>query len=241
MKNSKTMATQTVNQSQKLVSEQWRVKLQKTLEFCNKIISGKSDLAQVERKLTIEESFNQPIINAVFKGENGGTGFSVIRILVDRFINSFGFSTKMTSDQLDMITVDTFDKFGHESLVDIILFFKMARSGNFGHTDRGVDSNLIFGKWFPMYLEKKSLARERNYSDNKEKVKNISVSIKDVEITYRKNMIQKLKKNESAFIDDFTKNMDRQVLEDTIDSWSNHSEMKKHVTMLKLKRRTIKS
>jgi hypothetical protein len=35
--------------------------------------------------------------------------------------------------------------------------------------------------------------------------------------------------------------MDRQVLEDTIDSWSKHSEMKKYVTLLKLKRRTIKN
>ena len=37
------------------------------------------------------------------------------------------------------------------------------------------------------------------------------------------------------------KNMDRQVLEDTIDSWLKHSEMKKYVTLLKLKRRTIKN
>ena len=224
-----------------MVSEQWRVKLEKTLEFSFKIINGNANLAQVERKLKIEETFSQPIINSVFKGEYGSTGFSVIRILVDRFINSFGFSTKMTPDQLDMITVDTFDAFGHETLVDVVLFFKMARSGKFGDTHRGVDSNLIFGKWFPLYMEKKSLARERVYEDNKQTRKDISISMESVEITYRKTMAKKLKENESAFIDNFTKNMDRQVLEDTIHTWGNHAELKKHIAVLKLKRRTIKA
>jgi len=35
--------------------------------------------------------------------------------------------------------------------------------------------------------------------------------------------------------------MDRQVLEDTIDSWSKDPEMKNYVTLLKFKRRTIKA
>ena len=54
-------------------------------------------------------------------------------------------------------------------------------------------------------------------------------------------MIQELEKNKFDFIDKYTKNMDRQVLEDTIDSWLKHSEMKKYVSLLKLKRRTIKN
>jgi len=217
------------------------VKLEKTLEFSIKIINGNADLAQVERKLKIEETFSQPIINSVFKGDHGSTGFTVIRVLVDRFISSFGFSTKMTPDQLDMITVDTFDSFGHESLVDVIIFFKMARSGKFGETNRGVDSNLIFGKWFPMYLDKKADLREKEYQKTKEERNAISVSMADVEISYRRNMAHKLKENDTLFIDNFTKNMDRQMLEDTINHWDSQSDLKKHVTMLKLKRRTIKA
>jgi len=62
----------------------------------------------------------------------------------------------------------------------------------------------------------------------------------DIQISYRKKMIQELEKNKLAFIDKYTKNMDRQVLEDTIDSWSKDPEMKNYVTILKLKRRTIK-
>tara|TARA_B100000767_G_C19327200_1_gene354120 strand:- start:38 stop:259 length:222 start_codon:yes stop_codon:yes gene_type:complete len=69
----------------------------------------------------------------------------------------------------------------------------------------------------------------------------IPISTDDVQISYRKKMIQELEKNKFDFIDKYTKNMDRQVLEDTIDSWLKHSEMKKYVTLLKLKRRTIKN
>ena len=67
------------------------------------------------------------------------------------------------------------------------------------------------------------------------------ISTDDIQISYRKKMIQELEKNKLAFIDKYTKNMDRQVLEDTIDSWSKDPEMKNYVTILKLKRRTIKA
>ena len=67
------------------------------------------------------------------------------------------------------------------------------------------------------------------------------ISTDDIQISYRKKMIQELEKNKLAFIDKYTKNMDRQVLEDTIDSWSKDPEMKNYVTLLKLKRRTIKN
>lgn len=212
----------------------------RTLAFSTKIINGSADLAQVERKLTIVQTFSQPIINSVFKDENGSLGFVVVRILVDRFINSFGFSSKMSKDQLDMIAVDTIDRFGYETLIDVILFFKMACSGFFGHTDRGVDSNLIFGKWFPLYLEKKASEREKFYKEQKEQLINHIPDLKAVKITYRKTMLKTLEKDQHAYIDKITKNMDRQLLEDTIDSWEKHSDMKKHISILKLKRRTIK-
>ena len=99
---------------------------------------------------------------------------------------------------------------------------------------------MIFGDWYLKYLEKKALLREENYLAKKNERKSIPISTDDVQISYRKKMIQELEKNKFDFIDKHTKNMDRQVLEDTIDSWLKHSEMKKYVTLLKLKRRTIK-
>jgi len=190
--------------------------------------------------LKMNQTFSQPTIKSVFKGKNSPIGFSVIKILVNRFLNSFGFSTKMNSEQIDSLTVDTLELFAYESLVDVIVFFKMARTGKFGTTNRGVDSNLIFGDWFLKYLEKKAALREENYLAKKNERKSMPISTDDIQISYRKKMIQELEKNKLAFIDKYTKNMDRQVLEDTIDSWSKDPEMKNYVTILKLKRRTIK-
>jgi hypothetical protein len=42
------------------------------------------------------------------------------------------------------------------------------------------------------------------------------------------------------YINDFTKNMDRQMLEDTITSWSKDPELKNQVHLLKIKRLEIK-
>lgn len=220
----------------------WKVKSEKTLDFSKKIIAGKGNLAQVERGLTIEKSLSQPTLNTVFSGNNGSIGFAVVKVLVTRFLDSFGFSNKPSDTQIEMITVDTLDSFGYESLVDVILFFKMARSGKFGETQRGVDSNLIFGKWFPIYLDKKAEIREKKHQEFKEtqKVKN-TVSLEQVENTYKKALLKKLTEKRQEFVVDFTKSMDRQMLEDTINHWDKDKELKNYVTMLKMQRRVIKN
>lgn len=184
-------------------------------------------------------------MNNVFSKDNSQIGFSLVRVLVTRFINSFGFSTKMNDEQLDMITVDTLDAFGYESIVDVILFFKMARSGKFGETNRGVDSNLIFGKWFPLYLEKKAEVREAEHQKKKEDQKlKENFSIDKVEITYKKALTKKIKvlneEKRTEYINKTTKNMDRQMLEDTIKTWESDLELKKYVDLLKMKRKEIK-
>ncbi|MDB0600068.1 hypothetical protein PL373_02630 [Tenacibaculum maritimum] len=63
--------------------------------------------------------------------------------------------------------------------------------------------------------------------------------MKDVYITYKQAMLRRLKQQEKEYINDFTKNMDRQILEDTIVSWSNDKELLPYVKLLKKKRRTI--
>jgi hypothetical protein len=223
------------------MKKQLIVKQQETLSLSNNILDNKISIAQFEMGLNLSTTLSKPTIRSIFKEENASVGFSVVKVLVTRFMNSFGFSTKLSEDNIEMITVDTLDNFGYESLEDIILFFKMARTGKFGETNRGVDSNLIFGKWFPMYLDKKAEIRERKHNEKKQESKNQnSISISDVEITYRKTMLKKLKINTENFIVDYTKNMDRQMLEDTINHWNKDEELKNYVTLLKLQRRTIK-
>lgn len=191
--------------------------------------------------LTIQKTFDKALIKSVFKGEAGQIGFSVVNVLVTRFIDSFGFSTKLNPVQIETLTVDILENFQYESLEDIIIFLKMARTGKFGSTGRGVDANLILGDWFPKYLDQKAELREQNYQ--KDKMQN-SDSSHAVELYYAKLKKEKEQKanDEKAKIeiDEMIKNMDRQMIEDTIRDWERKPEMSNYLGYLKYKRQNIK-
>ena len=59
------------------------------------------------------------LIKSVFKGDAGQIGFSVVNVLVTRFIDSFGFSTKLNPTQIETLTVDILENFQYETLEDI--------------------------------------------------------------------------------------------------------------------------
>lgn len=136
----------------------------------------------------MKETFENSSLRSTFKGDNAQIAFSVVKILVERFIDSFGFSTKMSGTQIETLTVDTLEKFSFETLHDIILFFKMARNGQFGSTNRGVDSNLIYGDWYPKYLEQKSIEREKILQKEKDIHNKSVLSIEDVKKAYNSRL-----------------------------------------------------
>lgn len=216
---------------------------QKKLEvlgFSKQVSNNTSLITQSERSLKIEDSLTQPAVRSVFKGDNGDIGYSFFYILITRFVDSFGFSTKLNTTQLETLTIDALDHFSYESVVDAILFFKMARSGKFGTTNRGLDSNLIFGTWFPLYLELKADAREVFLKKQKENLKNESVSIESVQKHYKECLKGDFKKKCKKRIDELTKDFDRQMLEDFITDWEKDETKKPFLKMLKAKRRDIK-
>ena len=212
-----------------------------TLDLAKNIVAGSVSVSVIEIGLTIDKNLDKPVIRGLFKNENGQIGFAVVKVLVNRFIDSFGFSTKLSESQLEVLTVDTLEKFSYDSLEDIILFFKLARSGTFGTTKRGVDSNLIFGEWFPIYMEMKAEAREREYIKNKKTITESTLTIEDV-----KNSYEKIKPNNSfrdrvlIYIDKITEGINRLELEDLIQAWSEDEQKKPYLRELKAKRQTIK-
>jgi hypothetical protein len=228
-------------QTQKSLSTHIIAKQQKTLDLSKNIIAGTVSIAPVEMQLTIQQTFDKALIKSVFKGEAGQIGFSVVNVLVTRFIDSFGFSTKLNPTQIETLTVDILENFQYETLEDIIIFLKMARTGKFGSTGRGVDSNLILGDWFPKYLDKKAEIREQNYQVEKTEF----ISNNSAVDLYYKN-IQKKKEQKKIFdnmisdIDKMVLNMDRTMLEETILDWSKKDEMKPYLDYLKRKRLIIK-
>lgn len=206
------------------------------------IISGAANLAFIEMGLSISKTFENSSIRSVFKGENGQIGYSVVNVLVKRFIDSFGFATKMNESQIETLTVDTLEKFSYETLQDIILFFKMARTGQFGSTGRGVDSNLIYGDWYPKYLELKSIEREKIIQKEQEQFKNNQVSIEDVKNHYKKleNKNVFFVDKVIAYVEKITEGINREQLENLIEEWMNDPQKKPYVYHLNKKRLTIK-
>lgn len=206
------------------------------------IISGTANLAFIEMGLSISKTFENSSIRSVFKGDNGQIGYSVVNVLVKRFIDSFGFATKMNESQIETLTVDTLEKFSYETLLDIILFFKMARTGQFGSTGRGVDSNLIYGDWYPKYLELKSIEREKIIQKEQEQFKANQVSIEDVKKHYEKleNKNVFFVDRVIAYVEKITEGINREQLEKLIEEWMNDPQKKPYVYQLNKKRLTIK-
>lgn len=206
------------------------------------IIQGTANLSFIEMGLSISKTFENSSIRSVFKGDNGQIGYSVVNVLVKRFIDSFGFATKMNESQIETLTVDTLEKFSYETLQDIILFFKMARTGQFGSTGRGVDSNLIYGDWYPKYLELKSIEREKIIQKEQDSFKSNTLSIDDVKEHYKKLENKKVFFVDKviAYVERITEGINREQLEILIEEWMNDPQKKPYVYHLNKKRLTIK-
>lgn len=225
----------------KYSQQQLQAKLARTLDLSKEIISGSAQLPMIEMNLNIKNTLELPLIRSVFKNENGPIGFAVVNVLVNRFLDSFGFSTKPSKTIIEAITVDTLENFSYETLEDIILFFKMCRQGAFGITTKGLDSNFIYGEWFPKYMEKKAEIREAEYVKNKN---SNNSSVNNFEEYYKSRQEIKNKeasKKQTEFeIDEMVKNMDRQILEDTIVDWEKKPEMLPYLDYLRKKRLEVK-
>lgn len=194
----------------------------------------------LENSYSISNALEKPVVRNIFKTpEQIQLAFGVVGVVVQRFFDSLGFSTKVNPVQVEIITSDTIEYFKYETLDDIVLFFKYCRQGKFGSTHRGVDSNLIFGEWFPKYMELKATERESlKEQEKKEHIKSDKENI--VYKHYEKVAYQKYLKEQQLKIqieiDDMVKSMDKQMLEDTISDWSNKPELSEYLKYLKTKR-----
>ena len=82
---------------------------------------------------------------------------------------------------------------------------------------------------FKIFREK-STPKRRKLSSIKNERKSIPISTDDVQISYRKKMIQKLEKNKFDFIDKYTKNMVSGVLK-CYNFRETMNFIKKHLTL----------
>lgn len=197
-------------------------------------------LLMLESELEIKQTLNAVNIRKLASVIDRVNVIKALTYLTTRLANSFNVGKNLSLEQSTIIAIDLFEIFAYESLEDVLLMYKMVRQGKIGDgKDFKLDSQNIFHKWVPAYLELKAEAREAEVLRQKKEFNRINevISLEDVRKTYEKlSRPQRIK----DYIDDATQGFDRQMLEDLILSWSYMPEMKELLPELKKKRLTIK-
>lgn len=213
---------------------------QETLSLSKQVASGQVSVIALEREVSLATAVKSITLRSAFKGADG-VAYSIVHLLCKRFLEAFTFSTKLQTYQVESFTVDTLEAFEYESLDDVVVFFKMARTGKFGAAKKGIDSNLVFGEWLPQYLEQKAEVREQIKHQERNQHKRYNEQVQDFYTKHKKQQQkQRQHKRVLDYIDEITANMDRQMLEDTIISWQKNPKTVPYVRLLKKKRLTIK-
>lgn len=204
------------------------------------------ELLMLEKNMNLPKAIDGTKIKKLEQELGELTMVKIITYLLMRFSESFNVSKKLTDGQAPLIAVDIIEKYPYETIEDVILLLKQVRQGIIGDgKDYKLDGQNILNKWFPEYLEKKYTEVERQQKQlQNDSLKMSPGEIHPVTLYYQKQRQQKLQKEKDAEmkpeIDEMLKNMDRQMLEDTIIDWEKRDDLKHWVAYLKSKRPHIK-
>jgi len=200
----------------------------------------------LEKNMNLQKAIDGTRINKLEKTLGEINMVKVVTYLLMRFSESFNVGKNITNTQAPLIAIDIIEKYPYETIEDLVLLLKQVRQGIIGDgKDYKLDGQNILNKWFPEYLEKKYIEFERI----KKQENVISQDEKDlrsnaVNQIYAKRKEQQIKKDREETakkeIDEMVKNMDRQMLEDTIASWEKQPEMQPFLDYLRQKRLVVK-
>lgn len=138
-----------------------------TLQQCSENDKkGFLQLAKVEQTLTVQKSLEAgELIQTLAKDNKLAVITQIIRI-IEYFQELVNVSKKMENFQIQVLAGDLLDRFGGDTLEDIILMFKMARRGEFGQIYR-LDGMVVMD-FVEKYLDFKAQERERLYRKEKD-------------------------------------------------------------------------
>lgn len=120
----------------------------------------------MESGLTLTKSLQEGTQIFSLKREDEGALTKTVYLIVKRFQSLVNVGKPMNDDQMITLASDLIESFQYgETLEDIMLFFKMARKGEFGQFHR-LDQVVIMG-WLPSFLDRKAEAREKLISQEK--------------------------------------------------------------------------
>jgi hypothetical protein len=200
-------------------------------------------LGVYEAELTIEKALNGTGLRILGKTIGVSNLTTIIVFLINRLSSNFNVGRKFTPEQAVVMAIDLIDVFGFETLEDVMLLFKMARTGRIGDgRDFKLDSQTVFHKWIPEYLELKVDLRERLHNREKQLIKETDLTIEDVKKAYEKAKSTPQKREDAlnAQIDELTEGFNREQLEALIVKWEADLSKKKIIRYLYKKRLTIK-
>ena len=199
-------------------------------------------LAFYEKQMTLEKAIGGTTLKKLEKTINEENLTILIVFLINRLSSNFNVGRKFTGDQAVMMAIDLIENFGYETLEDILLMFRMVRTGRIGDgKDFKLDSQTVFHKWIPQYLELKIDLRQKLHNREKEMSFENSLTIEDVKKAYAKSKSTPQQKEDeiNAEIDKITEGFNREDLENLILIWEKDISKKHIMRHLTKKRLTI--
>jgi hypothetical protein len=201
------------------------------------------ELLILEKNMSIQKAIDGTKIEKLERSIGEVNMAKVVTYLLMRFSESFNVGKNITTGQAPLIAIDIIEKYPYETIEDVVLMLKQVRQGIIGDgKDYKLDGQNILNKWFPEYLDRKYAEVERI---NKQQSSEL-LNSKDHPVTlyYQKLKKEQLQKQADekakSQIDEMVKNMDRQMLEDTISHWEKQPELSRYLDYLKRKRQFIK-
>lgn len=197
-----------------------------------------------EKHLTITKAINGTRLLKLEKTIGEISTITAIAYLINRFNSNFNVGRTITPQQGALIASDITEKFPHETIEDIVLMLKQVRQGIIGDgKDFKLDGQNILAKWMPEYLDKKYAEVERLHTIKPHNTTTTSNDAVEQFYAKRKKEVARKAAEEEMHneIDAMVKNMDRQMLEDTIYDWQMKPELKPYLNYLKNQRPKLKS
>ena len=137
-----------------------------TLQQCTDKKTAFNEIVKSEQSLTIADSLQSfPLIKS--QGTKASVIPQIIRV-IEFFIEVVGKS--LESYQIQVLAGDLYEKFKHDTLEDVIMMFKHARTGDFGKIYDCKPPEIL--SWCTPYLELKAEEREKLLAKEKRERRN---------------------------------------------------------------------
>ena len=205
------------------------------------VSKSEGELAIFENELTLASASEGTSLRKLTKLIDQKNTVKALVFLTTRLSDNFNVGKKFTEEQAIVMAFDLIEVFSYETLEDVVLMFKLARQGKIGDgKDFKLDSQTVFHKWIPDYLNLKAEFRENEHLLAKKKIDTLENATGFYEL-------RKLRKEKNiqrdrviAYVDKITEGIDRNALEKIITEWRADPIKNEYIQLLTVKRLQIK-